>query len=90
MIEVMDVREARGIIEEMKPGDRLCYYVGFLLADRASRKVAALADFMLRAGIPEGFLFSEEGEPLGGLNLGYLTQRRVKAFCYKYYFTKAA
>ncbi len=91
MIKVMRVREARDRINAMEPGDRWCYHTGFLLADRAGRDdVTELADFMLRAGVSSSFLFAEDGEPIDGMSLGYLTQRKIRDFDYIYYFTKAA
>ncbi len=90
MAEVMRVREARDRIDAMKPGDRLCYHTGFLLADRAGRNdVAELADFMLRAGVSGFFLFAEGGEPIDGMGLGHLTQLKIRDDDYMYYFTKA-
>ncbi len=91
MTEVMNVLEARDRIQAMKPGDRLCYHTGFLLADREEMTgLAELADFMLRAGVSNSFLFAEGGEPIDGLSLGYLTQLKVRDFDYVYFFTKAA
>ncbi len=90
MAQVMTVKHAQDRIAFMAPGERMCYHTGFLLADRASRKVAALADFMLRAGVSNSFLFAEDGEPIDGLSLGYLTQIKVRDFDYMYFFTKAA
>ena len=89
-VKSMTVKRARDRIAAMAPGARICYHIGFLLADRARREVDALADFMLLAGIPDDFIFSGEDEPSGGLNLGYLTQEKIADSSYLYYFTKAA
>lgn len=97
MTGVMTVLEARDRVDAMAPGETLCYYVGFLLADRASRKVAELGDFFLRAGVENAFMFSEDGAPIDGMGLGHLTQLRVHPnpievprSDYMYLFTKAA
>jgi hypothetical protein len=84
------VEQAQERISAMAPGTRLCYHIGFLLADRARRKVTLLADFMLRAGVGDAYTFSESSEPIAGLGLGYLTQEKISEGRYRYYFTKAA
>jgi hypothetical protein len=64
--------------------------MGFLLADRARREVALLADFMLLAGVENAYTFSESSSPIAGLGLGHLTQEKLSENTYLYYFTKAA
>jgi hypothetical protein len=86
----MTVEQARKHVYTMAPGTRVCYHIGFLLADRARREVALLADFMLLAGVEDAYMFSESHEPIAGLGLGYLTQKKVSDYSYLYYFTKAA
>ena len=86
----MTTEQAKNRIIQMAPGARMCYHAGFLLADRARRKVAALADFMLLAGVEDAYMFSETSSPIAGLGLGYLTQEKISNGSYLYYFTKAA
>lgn len=86
----MTVEQARERISALAPGARMCYHIGFLLADRARREVAVFANFMLRAGVEDAYMFSESNEPIAGLGLGYLTQEKISDGFYLYYFTKAA
>ncbi len=87
---IMTAEQAQENIAAMAPGARICYHVGFLLADRARWEVALLADFMLRAGVESDYTFSTDAAPIAGLNLGYLTQKKISNCTYLYYFTKAA
>ena len=78
----------------MRPGDRLIYHVGDLQTDRRSPATSLdwldrLGKFMLAAGVREGFQFSPHDEPIAGLGLGELTQRKVKQGVYEYTFTKS-
>lgn len=85
----------------MRPGDRLCYFVGYLPTARLAldgisrdaatdaKAVDVLADFMLQAGTPQQFVYGTDMEPIEGLGLGHLLQEKLGQFRYKYFFTKA-
>ena len=83
------VYEAAGRIQKMRPGDRFCYFTGYLPKARLEDKqLDKLASFMLRTGLPSMFKFAADDTPVNGLGLGFLTQERIKSFAYDYYFTK--
>ena len=79
----------------MRSGDSLVYHRGNLQIDRQrsagvnSGNLDRLGKFMLVAGVREGFQFSENDEPIAGLGLGALTQRKVSSGLYEYIFTKS-
>ncbi|KKL98236.1 hypothetical protein LCGC14_1826440 [marine sediment metagenome] len=87
----MSPGQARRAISAMRSGDCLIYHVGNLQADRQrpAIKLDQLGKFMLAAGVREGFQFSQHDEPIAGLGLGELTQRKVNSGVYEYIFTKS-
>lgn len=101
MIKYLTAYEAKGRIRAMRPGTRICWFRGYLPraryatnyrneeATKEARRVNELANFMLRAGLPPAFQYSADGEPMAGLGLGHLTQRRLALFDYEYLFTKS-
>lgn len=82
------VKSARRYLPRMKPGDSVCYYVGFLARDRMyGSDLSFLANFMLRQGTPDEFSFGE-GCTVKGEGLGHLTQRRLTVNRFAYFFTR--
>ena len=91
----MSPDRAMRAISVMRSGDSLIYHRGNLQTDRQSSAGSSpntldrLAKFMLVAGVREGFQFSENDEPIAGLGLGALTQRKASSGLYEYIFTKS-
>lgn len=88
----MSPGQARQTVIAMRSGDRLVYHKGHLLVDRhrpGHEKMDRLAKFMLSAGVENGYQFCETDEPIPGLGLGSLTQRRTGSCAYEYLFTKS-
>lgn len=96
---VFTEKQARLCVEAARPGSSFCYAVGYLpilcSADRPvafkrfgkPEQISLMADYMRRAGT-ELYYVDGHLHHADGLNLGFLTQERVRDYVYRYFFTR--
>lgn len=85
----MDALQFANTFSTAKPGSKIVYFVGHLMAHEQKPEVADLA---WRYGCPKNVAlkktegFNERAQY--GAGLGYLVQERIEANLYKYYIIK--